>query len=33
MCRFYPVSWALTHLPFLQGLFIMNGYSILRRRA
>lgn len=28
----WPVVWALTHLPLVQGYFIMNGYSILRRQ-
>jgi SAM-dependent methyltransferase len=28
----YPLSWLLTRLPGLQGLFILNAYSILRRR-
>jgi 2-polyprenyl-3-methyl-5-hydroxy-6-metoxy-1,4-benzoquinol methylase len=28
----YPVSWLLTHLPRVQGYFIMSAYSVLARR-
>jgi 2-polyprenyl-3-methyl-5-hydroxy-6-metoxy-1,4-benzoquinol methylase len=29
----YPVSWLLTHLPFVQGYFTMSAYSVLTRRS
>jgi hypothetical protein len=29
----YPLSWALTHLPLVQGYFIASAYSVLRRRS
>jgi 2-polyprenyl-3-methyl-5-hydroxy-6-metoxy-1,4-benzoquinol methylase len=29
----YPLSWLLTHLPVVQGYFIMSAYSILARRS
>jgi 2-polyprenyl-3-methyl-5-hydroxy-6-metoxy-1,4-benzoquinol methylase len=29
---FYPLSWALTHLPLVQGYFISSAYSVLARR-
>jgi SAM-dependent methyltransferase len=28
----YPINWVLTHLPLVQGFFILNGYSVMRRR-